>query len=255
LGRGARLGNLETLSKNDAAALLSNSLHVFRGGSDGSNPYSTLVFDGAGSLYGTACGGGTSGHGIVFKLSPDSNGKWTESVLYSFRGGTSDGNCPLAGVIFDREGNLYGTTFEGGSTNCEAFGDGCGVVFELSPTEKEPWKETVLLMFQGTDGSNPESTLTSDSAGNLHGCAAPRVGNFLSGGVVFELSPGSRGWIEHVLHRFGTGYDGSGPGGTLILDAEGNIYGATVFGGTDGSGTIYKLSPELDGGVELIGGR
>jgi uncharacterized repeat protein (TIGR03803 family) len=224
-------------------------LHLFRGGNDGSNPYGTLVFDKSGNLYGTACGGGASGHGMVFKLSPDSNGKWTERVLYSFQGGTSDGNCPLAGVIFDREGNLYGTTFEGGSTNCEAFGDGCGVVFELSPTEKEPWKETVLLMFQGTDGSNP------DSAGNLYGCAAPRDGNFLSRGVVFELSPGSRGWIEHVLHRFGTGYDGSGPGGTLILDAEGNIYGATVFGGTDGSGTVFKLSPALDGRVELIGGR
>jgi len=118
-----------------------------------------------------------------------------------------------------------------------------------------PWKETVLHSFQGTDGSNPESTLTFDQAGNLYGCAAPRDGDFVSGGVVFELSRGSKGWIEHVLHTFGKGYDGSGPSGTLILDSAGNIYGATVNGGTDGSGTVFELSPGLDGGVELVGVR
>jgi uncharacterized repeat protein (TIGR03803 family) len=230
-------------------------LHLFHGGNDGANPYGTLVLDGAGNLYGTACGGGSKGYGTVFKLSPDSGGKWIESVLYSFKGGMSDGSCPLAGVIFDRQGNLYGTTFQGGNTNCKAFGDGCGVVFELSPTETGPWMETVLLMFQGTDGSNPESTLTFDSDGNLYGCAAPRNGNYVSDGVVFELSRGVKGWTEHVLHRFGKGYDGSAPSGTLVLDSEGNIYGATNNGGTDGSGTVFELSPGLDGGVELVGGR
>jgi len=243
-------GTVYKLSPGGGGQWKKESLHIFRGGSDGSNPFGTLVFDGAGNLYGTASGGGASGHGIVFKLSPDSGGKWTESVLYRFQGsGMGDGSGPLAGVIFDHDGNLYGTTYQGGnSTNCSTYG--CGVVFELSPTGAGPWKETVLHSFQGTDGSNPESTLTFDRAGNLYGCAAPRDGNFVSGGVVFELSRASKGWIEHVLHTFGKGYDRSGPSGTLILDPEGNIYGATVNGGTDGSGTVFELSPGLDGGVK-----
>jgi uncharacterized repeat protein (TIGR03803 family) len=226
-------------------------LHLFRGGNDGSNPYGTLVFDQSGNLYGTASGGGASGHGVVFRLSPDSGGAWTESVLYSFRGATmGHGSGPLGGVIFDRKGNLYGTTFEGGSTNCRAFGDGCGVVFELSPTETGPWKETVLHAFRGTDGSNPESALTFDSAGNIYGCAAPRDGNYVGAGLVFELSRGSKGWTEHVLHAFGKRHDGSGPSGPLVLDSEGNIYGAAINGGADGSGTVFELSPGLlDGGA------
>jgi uncharacterized repeat protein (TIGR03803 family) len=237
-------GTVYKLSHSDGGQWQKELLHRFHGGSDGSYPRGTLVFDHFGNLYGTAGGGGANGYGIVFKLSPDSGGKWTESVLYSFKGpAMGDGSAPFGGVIFDNSGNLYGTTFQGGnSKDCSP--SGCGVAFELSPTETGPWKETVLHAFQGADGSNPESTLTLDSAGNLYGCAAPS--NYLGGGVVFELSRGSKGWTEKVLHTFGKGFDGGAPSGPLVLDSAGNIYGATIVGGANGNGTVFELSPGSD---------
>lgn len=220
-------------------------LHFFQGGSDGSDPLSTLVFDDAGNLYGTTCVGGANGNGTVFKLAPGSGGKWNESLLYSFQGfKNNDGNCPRAGVIFDGQGNLYGTTFYGGDYTCSSYG--CGVVFKLSPSGASGWTETVLFAFHTTDGSNPQSTLTFDAEGNLYGSAAPQNGTF-SDGVVFKLSPGSKGWTERVLHQFGTGLDGTGPVGPLIFDSAGNIYGTTYAGGTDGSGIVFELSPRSDG--------
>jgi uncharacterized repeat protein (TIGR03803 family) len=224
-------------------------LYMFQGGSDGAGPYSTLTFDDKGALYGTTYVGGASGNGTVFKLAPGSDGKWKESVLYSFQGGSGDGSHPVAGVIFDSNGNLYGTTFYGGTNYCH---NQCGVVFELSPSGGGGWKETVLLAFRGTDGSNPKGVLTLDAAGNLYG-AAPYNGPFFSfpGGTVFELSPGSKGWTEHVLHRFGKGFDGAGPNGALIFDSAGNIYGTTYSGGadivpSDLGGTVFELSPRAD---------
>jgi len=228
-------------------------LYVFQGGSDGNGPLSTLVFDGAGNLYGTTCGGGTNGEGTVFELSPTSGGKWKESTLYSFQGYRSgDGSCPYAGVIFDPNGNLYGTTYQGGNITNSCSNGGCGVVFELSPAGGV-WKETVLLAFQGTEGSNPNGGLTFDAAGNLYGSAPYNGADYgILGGVVFELSPGSKGWTEHVLHHFGTGLDGIGPNGTLILDAAGNVFGTTGSGGkdivpTDIGGTVFELSTASDG--------
>jgi uncharacterized repeat protein (TIGR03803 family) len=222
-------------------------LYLFQGGSDGAYPFSSLVFDHAGNLYGTTCGGGSNSSGTVFELAPTS-GNWKERVLYSFQGlQGGDGNCPYAGVIFDDAGNLYGTTFYGGSDSCSGNGGGCGVVFELSPLGGGHWKETVLHAFKGTDGSNPESALTLDAAGNLYGTAPFDGNDYFASGVVFQLSPSSKGWTEHVLHRFGNGLDGSGPNGALIFDSAGDIYGTTDAGGTGGGGTIFELSPSSDG--------
>ena len=147
-------------------------LHSFSGGPDGGYPYAGLILDAAGNLYGTADSGGSSGGGIVFKIS--SAGK--ETVLHSFKGG-KDGEYPYASVIRDAVGNLYGTTYGGGAS-------GWGTVFEIDPTGKE----TVLYSFAGAaDGASPEGGLVQDTAGHLYGTT--KYGGALGAGTVFELSP------------------------------------------------------------------
>jgi len=241
-------GTVYKLSPVGAGKWKEELLYTFQGGSDGDGPLGTLVFDEAGNLYGTTSGGGASGNGTVFKLAPNSGGKWSESILYSFRGSANgDGVGPLAGVIFDHDGDLFGTTFRGGSYAGSCTNSGCGVVFELSPNAGADWKETVIHRFRGTDGLDPQSALTLDSAGNLYGAALYTGTNYsLTSGTVFELSPSSKGWTEHVLHYFGKGFDGAGPDSPLIFDSAGNILGTTIAGGTDGSGTVFELSPGLD---------
>ncbi len=131
-------------------------------GTDGFLPWASLIFDRAGNLYGTTTWGGTYGYGTVFELTPNGSGGWTETVLYNFTFGT-DGAIPYAGVIFDSAGNLYGTTFDGGTY-------GNGTVFELTPNGSGGWTETVLHSFSsGIDGANPYAGLILDRAGNLYG--------------------------------------------------------------------------------------
>jgi uncharacterized repeat protein (TIGR03803 family) len=234
-------------------------VQIFSNGVGGGNP-SGLVADAAGNLYGTADGGTCCG--LVFRLSPNGSGGWQETVLYDFSG-TPDGN-PLSPLIFDAAGNLYGTISVGGSNNayCQKV-NGCGVVFELSPTASGPWTETVLYTFSGTDGSSPRSGLTFDSAGNLYG-TAEQGGNLadcggFGCGVVFKLSPSGSGWTETVLHAF-TGYgDGYYPVTAVILDAAGNVYGG-AFGGngkpatvcSGGCGVIFKLAPGSRGWTNTV---
>jgi len=147
-------------------------LYSFRGGADGEYPSAGLVRDAAGNLYGTTNSGGSSGGGIVFKIS--SAGK--ETVLHSFKGG-KDGEYPYASVIRDAAGNLYGTTYGGGAS-------GWGTVFEIDPTGKE----TVLYTFTGAaDGASPEGGLVQDTAGHLYGTT--KYGGAFGAGTVFELSP------------------------------------------------------------------
>ena len=208
-------------------------IYRFAGGSDGANPqYANLVFDAAGNLYGTTSSGGASGLGTVYQLTP-SNGGWTESVLYSFAGG-SDGSQPWGGVIFDQADKLYGTTYEGGG-GCNGFG--CGTVFELTPSGSG-WTESVLYSFQGkSDGGNSFAGLVADPSGNLYGSTA--FGGSGAGGAVFELSPSKGSWTFTVLY----GLDGGeGPNCSLIIDAAGNLYGtASQDGG--GFGIAFRLSP------------
>jgi len=222
-------------------------LYQFTGGADGDGPMAGVIRDAAGNLYGTtngggslACGGG-GGCGVVFKLAPNADGTWTESVLYSFTG--TGGGTPSAGLIFDGAGNLYGTTPSGASPTCSA----CGVVFKLAPNADGTWTESVLHTFIGTGPSG----LIFDGAGNLYGTTA-LGGSCGWCGVVFKLAPNADGsWTESVLHAF-TGPDGASPRTGLIFDSAGNLYGTTGDGGTStacylGCGVVFKLAPNPDG--------
>jgi uncharacterized repeat protein (TIGR03803 family) len=225
-------------------------LHVFDD-NDGNLPYSGVVMDGAGNLYGTTNTGGLSCQcGDVFELIPGTGGHWTEKVLHYFQN-TGDGYGPLGGLLLDASGNLYGTT--------EGYGVGTyanGNVFKLSPGANGHWKETVLYDFKNPpDGTNPFGTLIADSAGNLYGTT--RWGgtggcfNPTGCGTVFELSPSGNGhWTEKVLHSFdNNGQDGLAPETGLVLDASGNLYGTTAGGGVgnNGWGSVFELTPEGKG--------
>jgi uncharacterized repeat protein (TIGR03803 family) len=218
-------------------------LYRFTGVSDGGNPVGGVILDAAGNLYGTTPSGGPNNHGTVFQLSPGSGG-WTESVLHQFTGQNGDGRQPKAGLLFDQQGNLYGTTSAGGFRS----GDGCcGTVFQLSPTSGG-WNEAVLIAFSPTEGGFPVGTLIFDPAGNLYGATQ---GTGVSGsiwGSIFELSPKSGGaWSQSVLHQFafpaGLDPDGYGPQSSVIMDSLGNLYGTTVGGGTHRGGVIYQITP------------
>jgi uncharacterized repeat protein (TIGR03803 family) len=196
-------------------------LYAFTGGADGGNPSSGVIIDSDGNLYGTTAYGGAAGSGVVYEL--DSTGH--ETVLYSFTGGT-DGGYPIDGVIRDSAGNLYGATGSGGATNV-------GVVYEIDTTNRE----TVLYSFtEGPDGGYPSSGVIRDSAGNLYGTTSK--GGSPKYGVVYKLDTTGQ---ETALYSFTGGNDGRGPGGGLIQDSSGNLYGA-AGGGKANLGVIYEVS-------------
>ena len=160
-------------------------LHSFNGkGADGYDPWAGVVRDGAGNLYGTTTAGGASSCGTVFKLAPGVSGKWTEKVLHSFEEDPKDGCVPLAGLIVDAAGNLYGTTFYGG-----VYSD--GTVFKLMPGTNGKWTEQVVHNFNWSiyvkDGTFPGAGLTFDTKGNLYGTT--ENGGALNFGTVFEITP------------------------------------------------------------------
>jgi len=158
-------------------------LYAFTGGADGAVPYGPLILDSKGNLYGTTQQGGAYGNGTVFELTPK-NGAWTETILYTFTGG-ADGGLSISPLVFDNAGNLYGTTVAGGSGSCTG---GCGVVFELTPSQGGAWTETVLHSFAGPpDGAVSWSGLIFDTQGNLYGMTL--VGGLSNQGVVFEVTP------------------------------------------------------------------
>jgi len=202
-------------------------------------PGGGLVMDSAGNLYGTTTLGGADGWGIVFKVTQTK----TETLLYSFTGG-ADGGQPDSGVIVDAKGNLYGTTVYGGAA-------GDGVVFELTASGSE----NVLHTFEGgLDGAYPSSGLITDGQGNLYGTTESGGGSGCGGtgcGTVFKVTPAG---VETILYSFAGGSDGAEPGGGLLFDNNGNLYGTTLEGGGsgcegDGCGTVFKLTP---GGEESI---
>lgn len=180
-----------------------------------------------------------------------------EMVLHDFGSG-EDGFYPVAGLTFDRAGNLYGTTPRGGDTlsGCDELG--CGVVFRLTPAGKGTWMERILYSFTGgEDGGSPQAGVILDAAGNVYGTASEggdaSCGYLTVGcGVVFELVPTSHGqWKEKLLHTF-EGPDGANPMGGLIFDSAGNLYGTTYGGGVAsctffGCGVIFELTPDRGG--------
>ncbi len=230
------------------------TLYKFKGAKDGSQPVTDLVFDTTGNLYGTTEYGGANQAGTVFKLTPSSGGGWTESVLYSFCGQSNctDGKNPVAGLIFDAVGNLYGTTSGDGVDSSNCYNVYCGVVFELTPTSGGGWTESVLHSFTGgPDGGAPLAGLIFDATGNLYGTTWEGADYKLcygGCGVVFELTPGSAGWTESVLHTFTNKLDGSSSwAAPLIFDSVGNLYGEAWNGGKYGYGNAFKLTPNGDG--------
>ncbi|QAU23136.1 DUF3466 family protein [Dyella sp. M7H15-1] len=218
-------------------------LYQFQGGNDGSEPSVGLFQDEQGNLYGTTYFGGASGFGTVFKLAPNgSGGGYTESVIYTFTGG-SDGRNPYGQLIQDASGNLDGTTYYGGASDD-------GTVFRLAPDGLGGYTENVLYAFKGgADGSGPIAGLVGGivASSNLYGTTYQ--GGASNAGTVFELAPnGSGGYTESVLYAFTGGSDGSAPIAGLIQDASGNLYSTTVFGGAYGQGTVFKLTPNGFGG-------
>jgi len=215
-------------------------LYNFPCGASGCEPGSNLIFDAAGNLYGTSPYGGAFSYGVVFELSPQAGGGWTEQVLHSFNTGIHDGNEPQGGLIFDAAGNLYGTTPKGG----EHAG---GIVFELTPASGGGWTEYVLHNFgAGTDWSEPYSALIMDAAGNLYGTT--NMGGAHGDGTAFELSPVTGGgWTEKILHSFSGTTDGSRPYAGLTFDAAGNLYGTATNGGAYNGGTVFELTPQSGG--------
>ena len=237
-------------------------IYKFTGDPGGLHPNGGLVIDSQGNLYGTTQQGGASNVGLVFELSPPTAGQtaWTFQELYSFCN-CAGGNRPLAGLLMDSAGNLYGTT-----STPNVFEKLTGTVFELSPPSagQSAWSFHLLYSFcrfSGCrDGAGPEAALIMDGAGNLYGTTlfggvAQTAANNQGGGTVFELSPpspGSTSWRELVLHSFCSlpnCADGELPAASLLFDASGNLYGSTTSGGyaisnSEGpaTGTVFKLS-------------
>ncbi len=251
--------------------------HAFAGApGDGTAPaWGSLITDSSGNLYGTTSVGGSgtgtdcssvtgaySGCGIVFELSPNHSGGYTEKILHNFNG-TPDGLSPMGGLIMDKAGNLYGTTQgDGVPSSCSASAHGS--VFELSPNGSGGYTERVLYSFNDScslsspfyDGSLPNSTLITDSAGNLYGTT--QGGGYCSAGTVFELVNSSGTWKENQLWVFQgisgscNSTDGSGPVGGLVMDANGDLFGTTSAGGTNGQGAVFELVKSSTGYTEQV---
>ena len=239
-----------TLSLVSFASAGSNErvIYSFTGSPDGADASTALTFDGQGNIYGTTVVGGTDGCGTVFRLSPAGDGQWQESVLHSFDC-MDGGKNPYGGVVLDAHGNLYGTTTSGGSGGFCA-GDGCGVVFKLSPSGGG-WTETVLYAFHDSpDGWGAGNAVVFDRAGNLYGTTPDGGANGV--GTVYELVQNNGQWTENVIYNFTGGDDGGvGSLGPLLIDSFGNIYGVTEIGGTFGAGTVFRMRQQSGGGWQF----
>jgi uncharacterized repeat protein (TIGR03803 family) len=249
------------------------TLWGFGTGNDGRNPMGTLVADPAGNLYGTTDFGGTDGQGIVFELSPPAGGTgaWTETILWNFTSG-SDGANPVAGLVLDATGALYGTSKAGGPA-------GVGTVFKLTPPSGgSGWTESTLWGFSGgTDGAAPTGTLLPDGSGGFYGTTqfgggvnpncnqarypyyhapnsesayaanaayVPTGGNEC--GVIFHLTPptgGGTAWTEAIVWSFTAGTDGANPNASVIFGPGGTLFGNTSEYGDEYWGAMFELTP------------
>jgi uncharacterized repeat protein (TIGR03803 family) len=220
-------------------------LHSFSAtNGDGQNPQAGVTLDSAGNVYGTTYYGGAHGYGMIFELSPQSNGAWKEKNVHSFNDNGVDGLYPYAGLTLDASGNLYGAAISGGAA-------GAGTIFKFVPKAAGGWAEEILHDFpydNGVDGYSPQGAPILDASGNLYGTTSE--GGASDHGTAFELLPqAGGGWREEILHNFAdNGVDGYYPYAGLVFDASGNLYGTTIPGGAYGDGTVFKLEPAAGGG-------
>lgn len=224
-------------------------LYAFQGltedSQDGGSPYSRVTIGPDGALYGTTRIGGNGvngggcreehGCGTIYRLQAQLGGGWKESLLYQF--GYYDGENPAYGdVVFDRAGNLYGSTRNGGANSQ-------GAIFKLAP-ENGGWSESVIHSFSGADGSAPLGGPAIDSAGNLYGTTS--LGGTQGYGIVYRLQAAGANWAATVLHSF-QGNDGITPASNVVLDSSGDIYGMTQAGGLIGDGGTFELTADAEG--------
>lgn len=210
-------------------------IYEFQSGADGAFASGDLLFDQQGNIYGTTSSGGLFGYGTVYELAR-SGDTWTKTILYNFAG-QPDGFGPLGGVIFDGNGNLYGTTARGGSTDY-------GTVFELSYSPGAGWTETILYNLSFANGGLPWGGVIFDQSGNLFGTTSGYGPE--DGGTVFELTRSGNGWNYQFLAIF-AGRVECGPLTSLTMDAAGSLYGTTQCDGANQLGNVFKLTKTDNG--------
>lgn len=206
----------------------------------GATPYGGPIFDQSGNLVGTTNLGGKFGAGTVYKLTPDGS-SWDYHPFYSFKG-LSDGSAPEFGSLAMGPGGAFFGTTEGGGFFGTAF----------AVCESCPRLETVVHSFgHGTDGQEPVGGLVFDSKGNFYGTTL--LGGTFGGGTVFEGTHMYSRWVVRVIYNFGAdSTDAINPPAGVTVDAQGNLYGTSSFGGANGVGAIYKLTPSASGWSESI---
>jgi uncharacterized repeat protein (TIGR03803 family) len=242
---GSGFGTVFKLTPTANGQWSESEIWSFQGKSEGT-PESGLTVDAAGNLYGESSTGANK-CGAVYRLTPGSNGKWTDQILYSFQCG-SGGSSPAGGLVFDKSGNLYGVAAEGSAKY--------GLVFELTQSSGV-WSEQVLYAFTGgTDGAYPNGPVTLDAQGDVFGATdlggSGTACNKGPCGVIFELTKNSSGvWTESVVFQFDS-TDGAFPGGSLAIDQNGNLFGTTSGGGTHDEGTAFEVSPSSGGWNEEV---
>jgi uncharacterized repeat protein (TIGR03803 family) len=202
-------------------------------GPDGEYPQNSVIFGGNANLLGTTKQGGANGFGTVFKLTPSGN-TWTETNVYDFQDAT-DGEYPIAGLMIDNSGNVYGATSDGGS-------GGGGTVFELMPSGNT-YTFKLLYSFSGQQGGNcgPWGTLTMDATGNL--CGTTYCDGGLVLGSVFKLTNTQNGWTYTSLHDFGSFQDIFQPISNVTFDDHGNLWGSASGGLPSDAGAIWMIVP------------
>ena len=205
-------------------------LHNF-GAGEGACPVAGVTLDSAGNVYGTTSTAGAYGYGTVFELTKTGSG-WTESTLHDFEL-TTDGGVPYAGLVFDKSGNMWGATTDGG----DGGSNGGGTVFELSPVVGG-WSFSTIAVVPGSGISGTFRDVLIDASGNIF-ATTHCDGN--GAGSVYELENGT--WSYKLLYNFTGGNDGLYSFSNLVADAKGNMYGTTRYGGSDGAGTAFKVTP------------
>ncbi|HEY7095228.1 MAG TPA: choice-of-anchor tandem repeat GloVer-containing protein [Terriglobales bacterium] len=227
-------GAVYELVRGPGETFTNQILYSFSGGDDGSQPVGGLVFDNAENLYGSTPSGGANGQGVVYQLSPDGQGGWTETVLHSFGSTPNDGQAPGGSLHFDTDGNLYGLTVEGGASNQ-------GAIFQLQPNGNGGWSGEVIYSFKGgSDGAHP---VTSDliQVGNIF-YGTTTDGGDAGLGTLFQLVNVVGVWLEKVLYSFPGDANGANPQAGLVYDTEtANFYGTTTVGISGSGGVVFKI--------------